>query len=222
MRKVGFYSRAWCLMSVSVMGAALAGVPTPPRETASAEQVRIASVSYEVPALHMVRQTGESIWLPQELNDGRPVVLNFIFTSCGAICPLMTQTMASFQHLLGPDSARVHMVSISIDPEEDTPARLRDYAREYHAGAGWTFYTGTPEASVAAQKAFNMYRGDKMSHTAVTFMRAAPGDSWERLDGFATPDQLLGAYRRLVNGRVAVVEPASALNRPEATPAHRQ
>ena len=93
----------------------------------------------------MVRQTGESISLPEELNDGRPVVLNFIFTSCGAICPLMTQTMASFQRLLGPDSGKVHIVSISIDPEEDTPARLRDYAREYHAGTGWTFYTGTPE-----------------------------------------------------------------------------
>ena len=221
MSKVGFYSRAWCLVSVGVVGAALAAVPTPPHAAAPAEQIRISTVSYQVPALRMVRQTGESISLPEELSDGRPVVLNFIFTSCGAICPLMTQIMASFQRLLGSDSARVHIVSISIDPEEDTPARLRDYAREYHAGAGWTFYTGTPEASVAAQKAFNMYRGDKMSHTAVTFMRAAPGDSWERLDGFATPEQLLGAYRRLVNGRAGVVEPASALNRPEAAPARR-
>ena len=209
MRKVGFYSRAWCWVAMGVLG------------VAPAEQIRIASVSYQIPALSMVRQTGESVSLPEELDDGRPVVLNFIFTSCGAICPLMTQTMASFQHLLGPDSARVHIVSISIDPEEDTPARLRDYAREYHAGAGWTFYTGTPEASIAAQKAFNMYRGDKMSHTAVTFMRAAPGVSWERLDGFATPEQLLGTYRRLVNASVGVGEPAAALNRLEAVPADR-
>jgi protein SCO1/2 len=208
-RKVGFYSRAWCWVAVGVLG------------VASAEPIRIASVSYQIPALYMVRQTGESVLLPEELNDGRPVVLNFIFTSCGAICPLMTQTMASFQHLLGPDSAGVHIVSISIDPEEDTPARLRDYAREYHAGAGWTFYTGTPEASIAAQKAFNMYRGDKMSHTAVTFMRAASGERWERLDGFATPEQLLGTYRRMINGRVGVGEPAAAMNRPEAVPAHR-
>ena len=211
MRKVGFYGISWCLMSACVVGA----TPSP------VEQVRISSVSYQVPALHMVRQTGESISLPEELNDGRPVVLNFIFTSCGAICPLMTQTMASFQRLLGPDSGKVHIVSISIDPEEDTPARLRDYAREYHVESGWTFYTGTPEASIAAQKAFNMYRGDKMSHSAVTFMRAAPGDSWERLDGFATPDELLLSYRRLINGRAAVAEPPSALNRPEAAPAHR-
>ena len=217
-RQVGFYGMAWCLISG---GPVLAGVPALASATTSAEEVRIATVPYQVPALHMVRQTGESVSLPEEFNDGRPVVLNFIFTSCGAICPLMTQTLASFQRQLGSDSARVHIMSISIDPEEDTPARLRDYAREYHVGAGWTFYTGTPEASIAAQKAFNLYRGDKMSHTAVTFMRAAPGESWERLDGFATPGQLVREYRRLVNGRAVAVGPSSALNQPEAAPAHR-
>lgn len=220
-RKVGFSPIAWCLMAVCGSSAALSGVLIQPPAMMSTEQIRIATVSYRVPALRLVRQTGQSISLPEELNDGRPVVLNFIFTSCGAICPLMTQTIASFQRSLGPDSARVHIMSISVDPEEDTPARLRDYAREYHAGAGWTFYTGTPEASIGAQKAFNIYRGDKMSHTAVTFMRAAPGDSWERLDGLATPEQLLQQYRRLINGRVAAGEPAAALNRPAEAPTRR-
>ena len=165
------------------------------------QPLRIATSSYQVPAVSLVRQTGETVSLAQEINDGRPVVLNFIFTSCGAICPLMTQTLASFQRLLGSDSARVHIMSISIDPEEDTPARLRAYARDFHAEPGWTFYTGTPEASIAAQKAFNMYRGDKMSHSAVTLMRAAPGASWTRVDGFATPEQLLREYRGLLAAR---------------------
>lgn len=167
----------------------------------AAQPLRVAVSSYQVPAVSLVRQSGETVSLEQEINDGRPVVLNFIFTSCGAICPLMTQTLASFQHLLGPEAARVHIMSISIDPEEDTPARLRDYAREFHAQPGWTFYTGTLEASVTAQKAFNMYRGDKMSHSAVTLMRVAPGASWKRVDGFASPEQLLQEYRRLPASR---------------------
>jgi protein SCO1/2 len=162
--------------------------------------LHISSLQYPVPDLKMVRQDKQPVSLASEMNDGRPVVLNFIFTTCGAICPLMTQTFAEFQHQLGPDGARVHLMSISIDPEEDTPARLTDYARQFKAGRGWGFYTGTVAASEAAQKAFNVFGGDKMSHTPVTFMRAAPGAPWKRIDGFARPDDLIREYRSLQRG----------------------
>jgi protein SCO1 len=49
-------------------------------------------------------------------------------------------------------------------------------------------------ASVATQKAFDSYRGDKMSHDPLTLMRAAPGKPWVRIDGFATADDLLEQY----------------------------
>jgi protein SCO1/2 len=191
------------LLYLALLGVSSAALSVEASTTANApaEALRVAVSSYRVPAVSLVRQTGETVSLEEEINDGRPVVLNFIFTSCGAICPLMTQTLASFQHLLGPEATRVHIMSISIDPEEDTPARLRDYAREFHAQPGWTFYTGTSEASIAAQKAFNMYRGDKMSHSAVTLMRVAPGASWKRVDGFASPEQLLQEYRGLLASR---------------------
>jgi protein SCO1/2 len=88
-------------------------------------------------------------------------------------------------------------MSISVDPEQDTPVRLREYARKFHAGPGWQHYTGTIEASLAAQRAFNVWRGDKMSHTSVTFMRIAPDRQWLRIDGFVTPEELLERYRQL-------------------------
>jgi protein SCO1/2 len=85
----------------------------------------------------------------------------------------------------------VHLVSISIDPEFDTPARLREYASKLGAGPGWRHYGGTLAASLAAQRAFGVYRGDKMSHAPTTLVRTAPGAEWVRFDGFATADQLL-------------------------------
>jgi protein SCO1/2 len=88
--------------------------------------------------------------------------------------------------------------SASSDPEEDTPARLTEYAQRFHAGPEWQHYTGTVQASLAAQRAFNVYRGDKMSHTPVTLMRAAPGAPWLRIDGFVKPDDLVREYRRLL------------------------
>jgi protein SCO1/2 len=153
---------------------------------------------YTVPDTQLVRDDGKAVSLDREMNDGRAVVLNFVFTSCSSFCPLSSQTFAQFQRKLGPDGKRVHLMSISIDPEQDTPARLRDYARKYDAGPNWQHYTGTLASSRAVQRAFNVYRGDKMSHTPVTLLRAANSNTWHRIDGFVTPDELLDEYRQLL------------------------
>jgi len=170
-------------------------------ESATESLTRTATVQYAVPAVTLVREDGKTVSLPEEMNDGRPVVLNFIFTSCGSICPLMSAMFAQFQQKLGPDADKVHLMSISTDPEQDTPERLTEYAQKFHAGPEWQHYTGTLEASLAAQRAFDVYRGDRMSHTPVTLMRAAPGQPWKRIDGFVTPDQLLHEYRQLVDSQ---------------------
>ena len=146
---------------------------------------------YVVPDVALVRSDGARVRLAQELADGRPVLLNFIYTTCTTICPVMSQAFAEVQTRLGPDAAKVRMISVSIDPEEDTPAHLAQYAQRFRAGPQWSFYTGTVEASLAVQRAFNVYRGDKMNHAPVTFYRAAPDQPWVRLDGFATPDAVL-------------------------------
>ncbi len=160
--------------------------------------------TYAVPAVDLVREDGKLVSLPDEMNDGRPVVLNFIFTTCTSICPLMSSTFEQFDRRLGADAGKVHLMSISIDPEHDTPARLLEYARKFHAGPEWRHYTGTLDASVAAQRAFDVSRGGKMSHSLVTLMRAAPGKPWLRIEGWATPDQLEHEYRRLVAARSTV------------------
>src|SRR5213082_610067 len=165
---------------------------------AAAATVSRSTVSYQTPDVSLVRQDGRSVSLPRELDDGRPVLLNFIFTTCSSICPLTSRTLEEFQRKLGPEAHHVHLVSISIDPEQDTSARLTEYARKFHAGPEWQYYTGTVAASIAAQRAFDVYRGEKMSHTPVTLMRSAPGKPWLRIEGFVTPDELVDDYRNLL------------------------
>jgi protein SCO1/2 len=167
------------------------GPSAPPHLVAS-------TFEYTVPSVNLTRDDGKVVRLADEMNDGRPVVLNFIFTTCSSVCPLLSQVMAQFEHRLGTDRDKVHLMSISIDPEEDTPARLRAYAHKFRAGPEWQHYTGTREASIAAQRAFDVYRGEKMSHTPVTLVRAAPGQPWLRIDGLVTPDQLYEQYQRLL------------------------
>jgi len=165
---------------------------------ATAASVSHRTVNYVAPPVTLVREDGKRVSLPHELDDGRPVLLNFVFTTCSSICPLTSRTLEEFQRKLGPQAAQVHLMSISIDPEQDTPARLQEYSRKFHAGPEWHYYTGTVAASIAAQRAFDVYRGEKMSHQPVTLMRSAPGKPWLRIEGFVTPDELLDDYQRLL------------------------
>jgi protein SCO1/2 len=196
------------LAAVAAAGTLLAAASGRPRLAAadegahSAERAPIRSVrEYAVPTVRLVREDGKVVSLPEEMNDGRPILLNFIFTTCTTICPLLSSTFAQFERRLGADAGKVHLMSISIDPEHDTPARLSEYARKFHAGPEWQHYTGTLDASVAAQQAFDVYRGSKMSHSVVTLMRAAPGKPWLRIEGFVSPDDLVRDYRQLVAAR---------------------
>jgi len=155
----------------------------------------VSTVNYTVPDVRMVTESGKNVSLRQELDDGRPVLVNFIFTTCASTCPLSSETFSILQDRLAAQRLSAHLVSISIDPEQDTPARLREYAKSFSAGPSWQHYTGTLEASQSAQRAFGVYRGDKMGHTPVTLLRAAPGETWRRIDGFVTPEDLMREYK---------------------------
>jgi len=159
--------------------------------TTDAGGTRRSVLHYQVPDVELVRDDGRHVSLPAEMNDGRPVVLAFIYTSCTTVCPLTSQTLSLVQQKLGDVRDRVHIMSISIDPEQDTPARLREYAKTFHAAAQWQHYTGTLAASQGAQRAFDVYRGDKMDHAPAVLVRRAPGGEWVRIDGFATAEQVL-------------------------------
>lgn len=153
--------------------------------------------AYAMPKVTLFREDGSKGAFESELADDRPIVLNFIYTSCTVICPMLSHTFALFQEKLGEEAGKVRMVSVSIDPEHDTPERLAAYAKRYAAGPQWSHYTGTVEASIEVQKAFGAYYGDKMNHRPAVFMRAGPGKPWVRLDGFTTADDLIREYRNL-------------------------
>jgi protein SCO1/2 len=154
--------------------------------------------SYTIPDVRLMDAKGAGMPLHSRL-AGKPVILNFIFTSCGAICPVMSATFSQLQAVLGPEREAVNMVSISIDPEQDTPAALKAYADKYGAGPQWQMLTGSLDDSIAVQRAFDVYRGDKMNHQPATFLRAGPGQPWVRLDGFASAADILREYRQLVS-----------------------
>ncbi|MDP9087809.1 MAG: SCO family protein [Pseudomonadota bacterium] len=169
---------------------------TPHPAPADSTDTQRSEAEYDIPNVTLVREDGTLVKLRAELNDGRPVVLNFVYTSCTTICPMSSQVFEQFQDEHGTNQASVHLVSISIDPEQDTPARLRAYAAKFHALKNWNHYSGSLAAVTAVQRAFNAYRGDKMSHVPLTLLRGAPGGPWVRLDGFARAEELVAEQKK--------------------------
>lgn len=153
--------------------------------------------TYDVPPLVLTNTHGEQVRLDEVLGDDTPVVLNFIFTTCTTICPILSATFQQARGQLGEAADAARWVSITIDPEHDTPQVLERYARQFKATANWEFLTGDPETIVAAQRAFGAYRGDKMSHEAVTFLRSAGGTRWVRLEGLTSGSELAREYQHL-------------------------
>jgi len=143
-----------------------------------------------IPDVKLVRADGHEVRFKDEIDDGRPVVVDFIYTTCTAVCPLSSQVFAELDQRAGA-SKGLHLVSVSIDPEEDTPERMRKYAVRFDASPRWSFYTGSLEASETVQRAFHVFRGTKMFHEPATLLRTAPGQPWVRFDGFVTPSELL-------------------------------
>ena len=151
---------------------------------------QISDVTYDVPEVQLLDTSGTSVPLQELLQSDEPVALNFIFTTCTTICPIMTVTFAQMQQLLGADAERVQLVSISIDPEYDRPDVLQSYATQFHAGDNWTFLTGDTKDIVSVLRSFDSYTGSKMSHRPVTLLKRPGSESWIRIDGLANGESL--------------------------------
>ena len=105
---------------------------------------------------------------------GKAVAVTFIYTSCADTCPLLTDKMARVQDELGPEfGAKIAFVSITVDPQRDTPEVLKRYAEAFGADlAGWAFLTGAPAAIEDVTRRYGVYAakaadGD-VDHTFLT------------------------------------------------------
>lgn len=95
------------------------------------------------PNVVLTTQDGKKVRFYDDVIRGKVISLNFIYTSCGDVCPLDTAQLRLVHKILGKRVGKdVHFYSISIDPETDTPAVLKRYMRQFDIGAGWTFLTG--------------------------------------------------------------------------------
>lgn len=156
----------------------------------SSDRVRSAQVS--IPDKLLLNQDGEEVRLFSDLIKGKQVVINFVFTTCNSVCPTLQTVFEGAQDLLGDRlGSEVNLISISVDPGNDTPARLKAFAEEYHAREGWTFLTGDTEDINEVLRAFGVYARTKEEHSSMFVLGHEPTGRWMYTSGFVNPGAVL-------------------------------
>jgi protein SCO1/2 len=153
--------------------------------------------------MRLVDQDGRGVRLDELLDPHQPVVVSFFFASCGSICPVMTASLSAMREALGRDGLSVRTVSITIDPDQDTPEVLKSYARRFSAGPDWRFLTGDSDTIAAVQKAFGAEAGGKFGHRALFFFRAKGEGTWVRIEGLAGASDLAAEARGVLRSTEA-------------------
>lgn len=150
--------------------------------------------------VELVNQDGEAMRLYRDLLMDKVVVIDTIFTECTGVCPIMSKTMARIQEHVGERMGEdVHLISISVDPKKDTPAKLKAMAETYDAGPGWYFLTGDEANVNLALKKLGGYVEDRDAHNAILIIGNTRTGLWKKALGLAGSDKILPIFDSVLN-----------------------
>jgi protein SCO1/2 len=148
-------------------------------------------------------QDGQRVNLYTDLMAGKVVVINAFFASCRSACPPVMGTMAQLQARLTINGIPANFISITVDPEHDTPEMLGPYARSLGAEAGWYMLSGDPAMVRRALGRFglNVDSKDPNDHLNVLYMANLRTGLWKKVFSLAPIEELERIMQEIENDR---------------------
>ncbi len=153
--------------------------------------------NYIIPEVTLLNQDGKEVELKSILEPGKPVIIDFIFTTCTTICPVLSANYLNMQNKLGDAADTIQLVSISIDPEHDRPDQMLNYLKKFRAKKGWVFLTGSRDEIKDVMRAFDASVVDKMSHIPLYILHGPKAGEWVRIHGLIGASDLMEELGRL-------------------------
>jgi protein SCO1 len=185
--------RRWLRGAARSAWAALVTLAAPRAWAVGAEAVKVLRAPLKaLPPIALLGMNGQAGRLDAELANEVPLLLNFVFTTCSSSCSVQTALLAQVQRAQAAKGRPLQLASITIDPDNDTPAQLRKFAGHFGITAGWQFYTGRFDDLLQVQRVFDVYRGSKSAHPPVLFLRKSARAPWLRVEGFPAAAEVLG------------------------------
>ena len=152
--------------------------------------------------VELVDQDGQKLHFYTDVLKNKIVVINTFYTTCTSICPPMNRNFEKMQDALGDRLGKdVFLVSITVDPETDTPTRLKEYGRRFHARPGWMFLTGKKENVDWALYKLGQYVETKDAHTSIFIIGNEPKGLWKKAFGLANAAELIRILEDVINDR---------------------
>jgi protein SCO1/2 len=157
------------------------------------------------PAFALVNQHGRKVDLHRDILAGHPVVLSFFYTKCKGSCPVTTGRMMSLATLLAEQQRPARFVSITLEPEEDTPAVLAEYAHDVlPSDTDWHLLTGEKDTITVLRRHLGFYDlnpiidADPRRHAAMVLIGDTRTHRWITLPAISTLRQWRSALRRCI------------------------
>lgn len=150
----------------------------------------------------LVDQDGRQVKFVSDVIDDRIVVMDFVYTSCTTVCPVLSAVFSQVQQRLGDELGQdVALVSMSVDPTRDTPQRLKAYAAKHKAQPGWIWLTGPKTTMDEVLDGLGAYSPNFEDHPSMVLVGDGRTGEWSRFFGFPSPDRLMEQVNALQSAR---------------------
>jgi protein SCO1 len=150
--------------------------------------------------VELLDQDGRKLKFYNDVLKGKTVVINALFTTCTNVCPPISRNFERIQDALGERLGKdVFLVSITVDPETDTPTKLKEYAQRFHARKGWSFLTGKKENIDWALYKLGQYVAEKGQHKTVVIIGNEATGLWKKAFGLAAAGDLIKLVEEVMN-----------------------
>ena len=199
---------AFSISTINAQDKAVAEKPKPPMPSSvqptqpSASDTLSSAAEKYFSDVELINQDGQKMRFYTDVLKDKVVIINTFFISCTNICPPMIRNMEKVQDALGDRLGKdAFLVSISVDPEADTPPRLKEYSRRFHARPGWIFLTGKKENVDWALYKLGQYVETKDGHTSIIIIGNEPKGLWKKAFGLAKAEELIKVVVDVLNDR---------------------
>lgn len=164
-------------------------------------QDKPAPVALFVPDIEVVNQDGQHVRFNSQVVEGRIAIVTGFFTNCSSMCPITQEKLAQVAKLLGARLGKdVVIVSVSVDPENDTPARMKDWTEKFHTGPGWTLLSGNRTDVDTLMKSLGLFVELRQRHQSF-LMIGSTATGWVRISSWTPSEKLARLAESMVSAR---------------------
>lgn len=155
--------------------------------------------------IELVNQDGEKMRFYSDLLQGKTVIINSFFATCQGSCLPLMRNLQKVQDALADRLGKdARIISISVDPTDDTPTTLKAYAKKLQAKPGWYFMTGDKASIEFALKKLGQFVESKESHLNIFIIGNERTGLWKKAFGLAKSEEIVAVVDSVISDKPPV------------------